>query len=103
MVWEALGASALGLLIAWAALQRLPRQLPNRPLAYATGPAAALLGGLITRIVVGSGHTLITLTAATGVSVAILSLLLGGENGRPRGDGVRAGAIRAKVASPPRA
>ncbi|QPP06710.1 hypothetical protein G4Z16_10245 [Streptomyces bathyalis] len=76
MIWEALGAMAVGLAIAYAATRQLPERLPNRSLVLATGPAAALLGGLICHIVLGGGHSLVTLTVAALVSVAILSLLL---------------------------
>jgi hypothetical protein len=94
MIWEALGATALGFAIAYAAVRQLPERLPNRPLVLATGPAAALLGGLICHIVLGGGHPLVTLAVAAAVSVAILSLLLGENAGPPQGLG-------AKVASPP--
>ncbi|SCK32032.1 hypothetical protein [Streptomyces sp. WMMB 322] len=82
MIWEALGAMAVGLAIAYAATRQLPERLPDRSLVLATGPAAALLGGLICHIVLGGGHPLVTLTVAALVSVAILSLLLG-ESARP--------------------
>jgi hypothetical protein len=82
MIWEALGAVALGLAIAYAATRQLPERLPDRSLVLATGPAAALLGGLICHTVLGGGHSLVTLTVAALVSVAILSLLLS-ENVRP--------------------
>jgi len=94
MLWEALGATLLGFVIAGLAVRRLPERLPNRPLAFATGPAAALLGGLVSRVVMGSGHTTAILAVAALVSVAILSLLLGGEGGRH--------PIRPKMAAPPR-
>ncbi|MGW7515715.1 hypothetical protein ACWGJ2_08975 [Streptomyces sp. NPDC054796] len=95
MIWEVLGAAALGLALAYAATKRLPARLPNRPLVLATGPGAAVLGGLISRIVLGPGHAPATLAVAVGVSVAILSLLYS-ENVRPSGLGPR-------VPSPPRA
>jgi hypothetical protein len=82
MIWEALGATALGLAIAYAAVRRLPERLPSRSLVLATGPVAALLGGLICHIVLDGGHVLVTLAVAAAVSVAILSLLLV-ENVRP--------------------
>ena len=96
MIWEAIGAMVLGLAIAYAATRRLPERLPSRALVLTTGPVAALLGGLICRVVIGPGHAPVTLTVAAGVSVAILSLLLG-EGVRPRG-------LRApEIVSPPRA
>lgn len=82
MIWEALGATAIGLAIAFAAARQLPERLPSRSLVLATGPVAALLGGLICHIVLGAGHALVTMTVAAAVSVAILSLLLG-ESVRP--------------------
>jgi hypothetical protein len=94
MIWEALGATALGLVIAYAAAWQLPERLPNRPLVLVTGPVAALLGGVICRIVLGSGHTLVTMGVASAVSVAILSLLIG-DNGRA------AHGLGPKVMSPP--
>jgi len=94
MFWEALGASALGLAIAYAATRQMPERLPNRPLVLATGPAAALVGGLICHIVLGGGHSLVTLAVAACVSVAILSLLLGEDDRPPQ-------RLTAKMASPP--
>ncbi|HEV7626054.1 MAG TPA: hypothetical protein VGO89_06115 [Streptomyces sp.] len=94
MIWEALGATALGLVIAYAATRQLPERLPNRPLVLMTGPAAALLGGLICRVVLGGGHTLATLAVAAVVCVAILSLLISENVRTPRG-------LRANVVSPP--
>lgn len=94
MIWEALGATSLGLVIAYAAIRQLPERLPSRPLVLTTGPAAALLGGLICRVVMGGGHTLVTLTVAAAVSVAILSLLIV-EKARP------APGLPANVAGPP--
>lgn len=93
MVWEALGSAILGLAIAYAAAHWLPGRFPNRTLVLATGPAAALLGGLIGRVVTGPGHPLAVLTIAACVSVALLSLLHGG--------GVRSSGVRTGVAAPP--
>ncbi|MGW7354859.1 hypothetical protein [Streptomyces sp. Z26] len=81
MFWEALGSAVLGLVLALAAVRWLPSRLPDRVLVLGTGTAAALLGGVITRIVLGTGHSLVTLSVAAAVSAAILSLLLG--NVRP--------------------
>lgn len=93
MIWEALGASVLGLVIAYAATRQLSERLPDRALVLVTGPVAALLGGLICRVVLGEGHLLASLTVAALVSVAILSLLVG-ESGRPP-------RLRANVVPPP--
>ncbi|CAM3114187.1 hypothetical protein ACH4LN_21715 [Streptomyces albus] len=76
MIWEALGSAAIGLALALAATRRFPERLPDRRLVLATGPVAALVGGLITRIVLGSGHLPVALCVALGVSTALLSLLL---------------------------
>ncbi len=95
MFWEALGATALGLVSAVAAVRQLPERLARGPLVLATGPAAALVGGLICRVVLGSGHTLTTLAVSAVVSVAILSLLI--VDVRP------AHRLPANVVSPPRA
>lgn len=94
MLWEALGATVLGLVIAGLAVLRLPERLPNRPLVFATGPVAALLGGLVSRAVLGPGNVPVVLAVAAGVSVAILSLLLGDDGGRSR--------MGPKMAPPPR-
>ncbi|NLU67284.1 hypothetical protein [Streptomyces sp. HNM0574] len=84
MIWEALGSVVLGLAVAYAAAARLPGRFPNQALVFATGPVAALLGGIVTRVVLGPGHTALTLVAAAAVSVALLSLLLS-ENVRSPG------------------
>lgn len=76
MVWEALGSALIGFAVAWTALRTFPARFPSRPLALATGPVAALLGGLITRVVVGPGNAAVTLVAALCVGAALLSLLV---------------------------
>lgn len=93
MLWEALGSAVLGLAIALAATRWLPARFPERALVLGTGPAAALLGGVIARIVMGPGHSAVTLLIAAGVSTAILSLLLGGS--------VRAPGFRPDIAAQP--
>lgn len=82
MLWLALSSAVIGFALACAAAHWLPSRLPDRALVLATGPGAAVLGGLIARIVMGPGHSVATLVIAAGVSVAILSLLLSG-NVRP--------------------
>lgn len=79
MFLEALGSAVLGLALAYAADRRYAKRLPDRRLVLATGPVAALVGGLIGRSVLGSGHVLLTLVCALGVSAALLSLLLRDE------------------------
>ncbi|MBV9026024.1 MAG: hypothetical protein JO362_20060 [Streptomycetaceae bacterium] len=76
MIWEALASVLVGLAVAWAALRWLPCRFPSRTMVLATGPSAALLGGLITRIVLGPGHIPATLFAALAVGTALLSLLI---------------------------
>lgn len=76
MIWEALGSASLGLALALGASRRFPERLPDRRLVLATGPVAALTGGLITHTVLGPGHTPVALCVALGVSAALLSLLL---------------------------
>ncbi|UGY95206.1 hypothetical protein [Streptomyces gobiensis] len=76
MLGEALGSAVLGLAIACAALRWLPDRFPNRRLVLATGPVAAVFGGLITRAVLGPGHLLTTMLLAVGVAAALVSLLL---------------------------
>lgn len=94
MLWEALSSVLVGFVLACAAARWLPAQFPDRALVLATGPVGALLGGLIARVVMGAGHSVVTLVIAAGVSVAILSLLLGG--------GVRPAGFRPEVAAHPR-
>ena len=81
MLWEALGSALVGFAVAYAASWRFPDRLSNQPLVLATGPVAALLGGLICRVVLGPGHLPVALIAAAGVAAAMVSLLLG-DNGR---------------------
>lgn len=95
MIWEALGFVVLGLAVAYAANKQLPDRFHNRSLVLATGPVSALLGGLVSRAVLGSGHAPATLFVSVAVSVAILSLLLD-ETGRSPG-------LRTEVISPPQA
>ncbi|MCT2591900.1 hypothetical protein LHJ74_18680 [Streptomyces sp. N2-109] len=94
MVWQALSSAIVGLVLAGAAAHWLPGRFTDRTLVLATGPAAGLLGGLIARIVIGAGHPVPTLVIAAAVSVAILSLLLGGN--------VRTSPFRPEVAPQPR-
>lgn len=90
MFLEAFGAAVLGLAIAYGAAAQLPARFANRALVLGTGPTAALLGGVVSRVVLGPGHALITLAVAAAVSIAILSLLLSdgvGGSGPPRSSG----------------
>ncbi|WP_369201776.1 hypothetical protein [Streptomyces sp. PU-14G] len=82
MIWEALGSASLGLALALVASRRFPERLPDRRLVLATGPVAALVGGLISHTVFGAGHVPVALCVALGVSAALLSLLLRDAPGR---------------------
>ncbi|MFC5718808.1 hypothetical protein ACFP1Z_01270 [Streptomyces gamaensis] len=79
ILWEALGSVVIGLAVSCAALRWLPArfgQFRSRPLALATGPAAALFGALLAHSVLGPGHTAAALAVSLGVAVALVSLLL---------------------------
>jgi hypothetical protein len=76
MLLEALGSALLGLVLAAVAAHRLAHRLPARSLVFATGVAGALFGAFITHSALDSGNVLLTLTGATVVSIASLSLLL---------------------------
>lgn len=75
-MWEAVAFAALGLGIAYAATHFWPARFPSRTLVLATGPIAALVGGLITRTVLGGGHAAVTLPVSALVAAALLSLLV---------------------------
>lgn len=76
MLWEALAFVALGLAAAYGAVRLRPERLPGRALVLATGPVAALVGGLLAHTVLGPGHVLLGLAAAFAVAAALLSLLI---------------------------
>lgn len=76
MVLEALGSTVLGLVLAWAAAQRLPHRLPARALVLSTGMAGALFGAFITHSALESASLLVILVGALVVSAASLSLLV---------------------------
>ncbi|MFH8365730.1 hypothetical protein [Streptomyces sp. NPDC018031] len=77
LIWEALGSTVIGLLVALSAARWLPRRrLPATPLVLGTGPVAALLGTLLAHAVLGDGHAAATLLVAAGFAVAMLSLLV---------------------------
>ena len=76
MLWEAVAFAALGILAAWTASRLFPLRLPVTPLLLATGPTAALTGGLVTYTVVGGGHPEATLPAAALTAAALISLLV---------------------------
>ncbi|MCK7624100.1 hypothetical protein MUU72_13490 [Streptomyces sp. RS10V-4] len=76
MIWEALGAVIVGFAIALSARRWLPERFPSPALTLATGPAAALLGALLTRSILGPGHPVQVLVAALAVGSALLSVLV---------------------------
>ncbi|WNI17868.1 hypothetical protein [Actinacidiphila sp. ITFR-21] len=75
MLWEALAFAVLGLAAALAATGLLPARLPRTPLVLATGPVAALTGGLVARTIFGAGRPEMTIPVALVVAAALLSLL----------------------------
>ncbi|MYS22273.1 hypothetical protein GA0115240_13955 [Streptomyces sp. DvalAA-14] len=75
MLWEAAAYAVLGLAAAVAVTVLLPARLPRTPLTLATGPAAALAGGLVARTIFGGGRLELTIPVALVVAVALLSLL----------------------------
>ncbi|MDR6979445.1 hypothetical protein J2X68_006181 [Streptomyces sp. 3330] len=76
MILEALGSAVLGLVLAWAAVQRFSHRLPVRTLVFATGVAGALFGDFVTHSALGPGAGPASLLGAAIVSAASLSLLL---------------------------
>ncbi|GAB7031182.1 hypothetical protein AB0G35_10800 [Streptomyces sp. NPDC021749] len=76
MIFEALGALAIGLAIAVVAMRRLPDRFPSPGLTLATGPVAALLGAVLTRSILGPGHPVQVMLAAVAVGAALLSVLV---------------------------
>jgi len=98
VVLEAFGAAVIGFAIAYAATKRLPARFANRRLVLATGPVSAVLGGVVSRVVLGPGYAPVTLLVGAAVSVAILSLLLGDSMHTRR----PSSGFRANVAGSPR-
>lgn len=76
VVGELLGSVLIGLVVALGALRWRPARFPHVSLALATGPVAALAGGLIARTVLGSGHLPVSLLCAALVASALVSLLM---------------------------
>ncbi|MEV6946503.1 hypothetical protein AB0N07_31895 [Streptomyces sp. NPDC051172] len=76
MLFEALGSALLGLVLAGAAIHRLPDRLPTRSLVLATGVAGALFGAFVTHSALDPGSFLLILLGAAIVSAASLSLLV---------------------------
>ena len=95
MIIEALGSAVIGFAAAWIAARLLPQRFTDLRLVLATGPVAALLGGIVTRVVLGPGEAALSLLCAAAVSVAMLSLLLA-PSSRPSG-------LRTEMAGPPHA
>ena len=75
MWWEAVAFAVIGLLTAWAAGRMFPVRLPHGPLLLATGPVAALIGGLVTYSVVGGDHPEAIFPAAAVTAAALVSVL----------------------------
>ncbi|MFF3540837.1 hypothetical protein [Streptomyces platensis] len=76
MIWEALGALLIGFVIALSATRWLPDRFPSRALTLATGPAAALLGAVLTRAILGPGYPVQVMFASVAVGAALLSVLV---------------------------
>jgi hypothetical protein len=77
MLWNAVAFAVLGLVVSWAAGRVLPARLGLSPLTLATGPVAALIGGLVAFSVVGERHPELTYPAAALTAAVLLSLLAG--------------------------
>jgi predicted permease len=82
MVWEAFAFAIVGLGVAFAAVRTLPDRFPTVRLVLATGPAAALLGGFVTRAILGAGEVMLALLAGVVMAAAMLSLLVRPSGGR---------------------
>ncbi len=76
MMWEAFAFAAVGLVLAFAADTLQAERFPSRALVLATGLVAALLGGLVARIVLGPGYFPLNALVALIATAAILSLLV---------------------------
>lgn len=76
MIGELLGPALIGLVVALGALRWFPTHFPHARLVWATGPVAALGGGLIARAVLGAGHLPVSLVCAALVAAALVSLLV---------------------------
>ncbi|MFC8173627.1 hypothetical protein ACFUJ0_33045 [Streptomyces sp. NPDC057242] len=76
MYLEALGSALLGLVLAWAAVHRLPHRLPGRGLVLVTGALGGAFGALVTHGAIGPGHPLATPAGAVAVAAVLLSLLV---------------------------
>ncbi|WP_448318367.1 hypothetical protein [Streptomyces sp. CO7] len=95
MFFLAAPASVLiGLLLAYAAVHRIPHRLPPASVVLPTGVAGALLGTLITYGALAPGRVAYVLLGAAALSAAAVSLLL-----RPQHTGAR----RRPAARPPAA
>ncbi|MFE9255535.1 hypothetical protein [Streptomyces sp. NPDC006879] len=82
MIFEALGAAALGLGLSWLAVRRLPHRLPAGSVVLTTGGTAALFGAGLTHYALDSGNLAATLTGAVAVTSVVVSLLLRPAPGR---------------------
>ncbi|AJT64560.1 hypothetical protein [Streptomyces chattanoogensis] len=76
MIWEALGAVFIGLVIALSATHWLADRFPSRTLTLATGPVATLFGALLARSILGPGYSVQVMVAALAMGTALLSLLV---------------------------
>ncbi|KRV47093.1 hypothetical protein AQ490_10090 [Wenjunlia vitaminophila] len=83
MLLETLGFALVGVAAAYGAIRLLPRRLPSLLLVATTGLIAALVGGWVTRSVVGPGNQVVTVPVAAAVSVALITVLISPKP-RPR-------------------
>ncbi|MEU3556813.1 hypothetical protein [Streptomyces fragilis] len=85
MFFLAAPASVLiGLLLAYAAVHRLPHRLPPAGMVLPTGVAGALLGTLVTHAAIAPSRVAPLLLGAAALSAAALSLLLRPQHTGPR-------------------
>ncbi|MDI5963874.1 hypothetical protein POF50_013910 [Streptomyces sp. SL13] len=76
MIVAILESAVIGVAVVVAALRLFPHHFPAPRLAAVGGLVGALVGGIITRWVMGGGHPAAPALAALLVAVAGLSLLL---------------------------
>ncbi|NJP69045.1 hypothetical protein [Streptomyces spiramenti] len=84
MLWEPTACALLGLVIAAVAVSRHPARFLDTRLALATGAGGAMLGGLITRAVLGPGSLPVVLIAGAVFGAVLLSLVVRVNGGQVR-------------------
>lgn len=77
MVLQMIGFAVLGLAVAVVATRLLPPdRLPAPTLVLLTGPAGAVLGGVVAHTVIGGGNAAATFAVAVTVALALVTLLI---------------------------